>query len=100
MSIAASALLPCSASCCPFVEALGNAPRLAHPPTLHILQGFDEYMNLVLDEAEEVYTKKGHRKQLGRSFYSEYGEALQYGEALASVTSHSLLFCRASIAER
>ncbi|KAK9785253.1 hypothetical protein WJX73_001181 [Symbiochloris irregularis] len=28
--------------------------------------GFDEYMNLVLDEAEEVYIKKGHRKQLGR----------------------------------
>ncbi|XP_003747954.1 probable small nuclear ribonucleoprotein E [Galendromus occidentalis] len=28
--------------------------------------GFDEYMNLVLDEAEEVYVKTGHRKTIGR----------------------------------
>ncbi|KAG6414111.1 hypothetical protein SASPL_126829 [Salvia splendens] len=27
--------------------------------------GFDEYMNLVLDEAEEVNIKKNSRKQLG-----------------------------------
>lgn len=33
--------------------------------TVCVMQGFDEYMNLVLDEAEEVHTKKGHRKQLG-----------------------------------
>ena len=30
------------------------------------MQGFDEYMNLVLDEAEEVNAKKGTRKKLGR----------------------------------
>jgi len=30
------------------------------------LQGFDEYMNLVLDEAEEVSIKKNTRKPLGR----------------------------------
>ncbi|EGF78160.1 hypothetical protein BATDEDRAFT_90820 [Batrachochytrium dendrobatidis JAM81] len=28
--------------------------------------GFDEFMNLVLDDAEEVSTKTGARKQLGR----------------------------------
>ncbi|XP_056845725.1 uncharacterized protein LOC108809337 isoform X1 [Raphanus sativus] len=30
------------------------------------ITGFDEYMNLVLDEAEEVSIKKNTRKQLGR----------------------------------
>lgn len=30
------------------------------------LIGFDEYMNLVLDEAEEVSVKKQSRKALGR----------------------------------
>ncbi|TFJ80481.1 hypothetical protein NSK_008222 [Nannochloropsis salina CCMP1776] len=30
------------------------------------LIGFDEYMNVVLDEAEEVDSKKGTRKALGR----------------------------------
>jgi small nuclear ribonucleoprotein E len=29
-------------------------------------QGFDEYMNLVLDNAEEVNAKKKTRKALGR----------------------------------
>jgi small nuclear ribonucleoprotein E len=28
--------------------------------------GFDEYMNLVLDDAEEVSVKRGTRKPLGR----------------------------------
>mmetsp|Transcript_2046 Transcript_2046/g.4597 ORF Transcript_2046/g.4597 Transcript_2046/m.4597 type:complete len:88 (+) Transcript_2046:77-340(+) len=28
--------------------------------------GFDEYMNLVLDDAEEVNNKKGTRKSVGR----------------------------------
>ncbi|KAL5222160.1 hypothetical protein ABZP36_026873 [Zizania latifolia] len=28
--------------------------------------GFDEYMNLVLDDAEEINVKKDTRKQLGR----------------------------------
>jgi len=31
----------------------------------HII-GFDEYMNLVLDDAQEVYMKTGNRKQIGR----------------------------------
>lgn len=30
-------------------------------------QGFDEYMNLVLDDAEEVSIKKKSRKSLGKS---------------------------------
>ena len=29
------------------------------------VQGFDEYMNLVLDDAEEVHIKKNTRKPLG-----------------------------------
>lgn len=28
--------------------------------------GFDEFMNLVLDEAAEIYLKKNDRKELGR----------------------------------
>ena len=28
--------------------------------------GFDEYMNIVMDEAEEVHKKKGTRKHIGR----------------------------------
>ena len=28
--------------------------------------GYDEYMNLVLDQATEVHTKRGTEKQLGR----------------------------------
>ncbi|XP_013774434.1 small nuclear ribonucleoprotein E-like [Limulus polyphemus] len=31
----------------------------------HII-GFDEYMNLVLDEAEEIHIKTKQRKQVGR----------------------------------
>lgn len=33
---------------------------------LHVPQGFDEYMNIVLDDAFEVYTKTGNRRRLGR----------------------------------
>jgi small nuclear ribonucleoprotein E len=28
--------------------------------------GFDEYMNIVIDEAEEMHMKNGNRKKLGR----------------------------------
>ena len=28
--------------------------------------GFDEYMNVVLDDTEEIYVKKGTRKRVGR----------------------------------
>lgn len=31
-----------------------------------IILGFDEYMNIVLDEAEEVYLKKDTRKKVGK----------------------------------
>jgi len=31
-----------------------------------VIIGFDEYMNLVLDESEEVNMKSGNRKQVGR----------------------------------
>lgn len=31
-----------------------------------VLQGFDEYMNVVLDDAIEVDVKRGGRKNLGR----------------------------------
>jgi len=31
-----------------------------------VILGFDEYMNLVLDQAEEVSKKKGTRKAIGR----------------------------------
>ena len=45
-------------------------PPPASPPRLlraHArAQGFDEYMNLVLDEAEEVYVKKKTRRAVGR----------------------------------
>lgn len=44
-----------------------------NPKTRHVrhrfegkLIGFDEYMNVVLDEAEELDLKQGTRKQLGR----------------------------------
>lgn len=30
------------------------------------MQGFDEFMNLVMDEAEEVYLKEGTRKPIGK----------------------------------
>ena len=39
-----------------------------HPPPLSTprAQGFDEYMNLVLDEADELDMKKKTRKSLGK----------------------------------
>lgn len=40
---------------------------------IFFLQGFDEYMNLVLDDAEEVSVKKNSRKQLGEWQYFELG---------------------------
>lgn len=38
----------------------------AVPSACTIAQGFDEYMNLVLDEAEELSVKRKTRKPLGR----------------------------------
>lgn len=37
---------------------------LAH---IYVLQGFDEYMNVVLDDACEVHVKTGTRKPVGES---------------------------------
>ncbi len=37
-------------------------------------QGFDEYMNLVLDEAEEISLKKKTRKPLGKSRWVRSGQ--------------------------
>lgn len=34
---------------------------------MHFVQGFDEYMNVVLDNACEVYVKTGTRKSVGRA---------------------------------
>lgn len=43
-------------------------PIAPHLSSLSIfaVQGFDEYMNLVLDEAEEVHMKTKNRKTLGK----------------------------------
>jgi LSM domain len=38
--------------------------RLIEPPSS--LQGFDEFMNVVLDDAEEIYLKTKVRKPIGR----------------------------------
>ena len=37
----------------------------AHLLFAHSAQGFDEYMNLVLDQAEEVNTKTGAKRAVG-----------------------------------
>ncbi len=62
--------MPCLASPHLACRALLSHLLLAGliPPCLALprLQGFDEYMNLVLDEAEEVSTKRKTRKPLGR----------------------------------
>ena len=43
------------------------APPALTLASLHVVaQGFDEYMNLVLDDAEELSIKKKTRKALGR----------------------------------
>lgn len=67
--------MPTVLSCCADVltSHSPNPPPPPHTPDepsppslLHIWQGFDEYMNLVLDEAEELSVKRQTRKQLGR----------------------------------
>jgi hypothetical protein len=63
---------PCSlAGLCPASPGLRNCESLcicscSMHGLLPGLQGFDEYMNLVLDEAEEVSIKRKTRKPLGR----------------------------------
>ena len=34
--------------------------------SLYHVQGFDEFMNVVFDDAEEVYTKTGKKRKVGR----------------------------------
>lgn len=41
-------------------------PFCPHPTPIR--QGFDEYMNLVLDDAEELDVKKETRRALGTSY--------------------------------
>ncbi|KAJ0677390.1 putative small nuclear ribonucleoprotein E [Helianthus annuus] len=43
-----------------------SSTEMQNALTSILANGFDEYMNLVLDEAEEVSIKKKTRKALGR----------------------------------
>ena len=52
--------------------------------------GFDEYMNIVLDDAEEVYVKTQTRKQIGRCLFLTM---------LYQIFTHTL-FNRTSFTER
>uniref|UniRef100_A0A8C7K8B7 Small nuclear ribonucleoprotein E n=1 Tax=Oncorhynchus kisutch TaxID=8019 RepID=A0A8C7K8B7_ONCKI len=38
----------------------------------YLQNGFDEYMNLVLDDAEEVHMKTKNRKPLGKSVFLSF----------------------------
>ena len=51
-------------------------PRLPHRPGTPPLQGFDEYMNLVLEDAEEVSVKRKTRKPLGTALLKGENVAL------------------------
>ena len=51
--------------CVVFLEAERGA-ALEKKKDMKTKQGFDEYMNLTLDDAEELDLKKKTRKQLGR----------------------------------
>ncbi|KAK3035577.1 hypothetical protein RJ639_034782 [Escallonia herrerae] len=61
------------------------------------LEGFDEYMNLVLDDAEEVGIKKKSRKQLGRILLQGDNITLMmntYGEiGRAAAVQRGTAFC-------
>ena len=49
------------------VSDLIRSPSVLREVLRHV-QGFDEYMNLVLDEAEEVSMKRKTRKALGEHY--------------------------------
>ena len=50
--------------------------------------GFDEYMNIVLDDAEEVYVKTQTRKQIGRFSYQFVFESFLRTEAIRLKKNH------------
>ena len=43
------------------ILSIGNALSLV----VYLLQGFDEFMNLTMDDAEEVFVKENKRRQVG-----------------------------------
>ena len=54
------------------------------------MQGFDEFMNVVLDDAEEVDSKKSTRKALGRTLLKGDNITLiQLAAASSSASSSS-----------
>jgi len=46
-----------------------------------VFQGFDEYMNLVLDEAEEIHIKSKTRKPIGNYMLSAENQQRTQGSA-------------------
>lgn len=52
------------------------------PPLLPSFKGFDEYMNLVLDDAEEVNKKKGTRKTIGEYLLSVERQKRQHLDSI------------------
>lgn len=54
------------------------------------MQGFDEYMNLVLDDAEEIHSKTKSRKQLGRSGVGRESLELGFGAGNPAVGAWNL----------
>ena len=49
-----------------FLDSHPRRASLTSDVPVPLSQGFDEYMHLVLDDAEEVNKKKGTRKTVGR----------------------------------
>ena len=80
-------------SCQPLTAGLrGRACRCACADEEPTWQGFDEYMNLVLDDAEEMSIKKKSRKPLGERLLPEHtpGACGSHSEAAcaASTVAH------------
>ena len=56
----------------------------------HIV-GFDEYMNIVLDDAEEVYVKTNVRKQIGKVKYDIFSQCFHYNQLFFLILGRVLL---------